>query len=85
MENNKLKEAIEVLCNALREDTTEGGEERIYKFTECKSMNNCKDSYIKESKLESKHENLLLGEVYKQFSNLPSYLRKNFLNLLINK
>lgn len=80
-----VKEAIEVLCNALREDKSEGSKERVYKFTECKAMEDCKDVYITESKLESKFENLLLGEAYKQFSNLPVYLRKDFLNLLINK
>lgn len=78
-----LQEAVEVLCKALREDEEE--EDKIYHFTEHSSDKNSKNIYVAKSRLEEKHKNLLVGQVYKLFLDLPLELKKDFLNLLIKE
>ncbi len=56
--------------------------EKIYKFTECSSSTNCKDGYIGESKLEEKHQNILLGELIKRYDELPEFLKPKLKQLL---
>ena len=58
--------------------------ERIYKFTECKSSEDCKDIYLVESELQDKHKNHLLGEIIIQYDRLPKDRLEKF-NEYINK
>lgn len=56
--------------------------EKTYFFTECTKRNTCVLVNLKESELEEKHKDLLIGEVIKKFENLPDNLKEQSLKIL---
>lgn len=59
--------------------------EKTYQFTESTGINNCTILNLKESELEQKHKDLLIGQLIKDFENLPDSLKQNTLNILNEK
>lgn len=56
--------------------------ERIFKFTECKASDDCKDVYLPESNLEDKHINLYVGDLVLQYEKSPELSKERFKNWL---
>lgn len=68
-----IKEAVEVLCNALREDTTEGS---LYHAYQCNIAMAFVDEY-------NRNDDIFLEPI--NIPKIANRAAKNFLNLLINK